>query len=161
MIQALENKRKELIPILMELKKAKPWQGSEQKRYLKYARTLSQLSDVMGVTSVLVYYPQLPYQGECLRFKGGWGIVAIRRFSVITFLHEFAHLFSSNELEVRNWSASMFSQVWPRQFSKLIWDPVSGDYLTQASYLKVFRSRYLHLCTFLDRVQDFKESWSF
>jgi len=158
MIQDLENKRKDLLPILMGLKKAKPWRGSKQKRYFKYARTLHQLSEVMGVRSVLVYYPWLPHQGVCLRFKGGRGIVVIRRFSVITFLHEFAHLFSSNELEVRNWSASMFSQVWPRQFSKLIWDPVSGDYLSQAAYLKVFRSRYLHLCAFLNRVQDFKKS---
>lgn len=44
----------------------------------------------------------------------------IGKFSVITFLHEFAHLLlGSNEKEAVKWSVNLFKLIFPRSFSRL------------------------------------------
>lgn len=102
-----------VLSALRAYKAMRPWSGDREAklRALNYA-----LAGVYGIPE-----PHLVLQhGESLRsyYTPAANQITLTGFSVVTFLHEFAHALGRGEHGACRWSLQLFHRVFPREFAR-------------------------------------------
>ena len=115
----------ELLSLLKDFKRQHPWTGDLTDRKNKFIilnRCLNELfhKEVELDTSRVVdgvssYNSYIPVVGGVMSQK----IIMIDKLSVITYLHEYAHILDANEFEAQNWAIELYKQIFPKNFVNL------------------------------------------
>ena len=129
----------EIIDVLLSFKKLKPYKGSHAIKHDKFKSMLNTLSSYYNVPEPFLYVTDrsLPRTSLDVKLKKDKGIyfsgtmlIALRKFSVISALHEFRHhlqyekknivLVSTDcEDDANEWSHFIYRTVWSSNYKKL------------------------------------------
>lgn len=121
-----DEKENQTTEILKKFKEMNPWQGDVGERISKFNWCFKQLkkiynkkeySLICAVPTQIRFWHESGYSHVDKLTKT---IVLQGRLSVITFLHEFAHILDMDEEDARQWSINLFKKVWPEKYEKLI-----------------------------------------
>jgi hypothetical protein len=67
--------------------------------------------------------PTYPASGASNADPSARKIHMVGKLSIITLLHEFAHIrFGTDELKCQRWAVNLFRKVYPKQFAKLVFN---------------------------------------
>lgn len=105
-----------------------PWSGSREELQERFQMLLDWLCDAYGVPRLRLVVRSTPMLERCLGYYSPAGrLVAMRKFSIITLLHEFRHHLdhvqgrpSPNSVELYRWASEAFFEVWPERRSMLV-----------------------------------------
>lgn len=106
-----------VISLLREFAADRPWRGSKRERFDKFAALHVGLCELYGIFPALVARgitggdsgsSSFAPVGNCITLRG--------KFSVVTYLHEFAHALGKGERGAVRWSLNLFKRVFPRHF---------------------------------------------
>lgn len=112
------------IEALQRFKATDPWRRAPSSRTHKFNTLLKELRAIYGKP-----YLRASYRAIHRPFGDSGGshydhvreyIVMEGRFSVVTFLHEFAHALGKDEYGATRWSTNLFAQVFPEKMANLI-----------------------------------------
>ena len=127
----------EVLRALKEFKRAKTFRTtiSLGERLTAMQELINKLTTIYAMPPITVTFQENPaFPNGILELLGGGDIASgmsqalpetreIRmrgRLSLITLLHEFAHLrFGSEELKAQRWAVNLFRKVYPKQFARL------------------------------------------
>lgn len=97
-----------------------PWRGSLDERHAKFRKLYADLSAVYGIAP-----PHLVFGNDHVSDSGSSAylpqmrtVVLRGRLSVVTALHEYAHVLGKDEHQACRWSVNLFKRVWPRLFAR-------------------------------------------
>jgi len=120
-----KEKRKLVIEKLKKFKKMNPWKGDVGERISKFNWLWEELvkiynkEDWVLICSVPTQ-TKFWYSSEGSFVDADNKVVVLQgRLSVITFLHEFAHILGANQEEAVKWSNELFKEVFPEKWAKL------------------------------------------
>jgi hypothetical protein len=106
---------------LRDFKKSHPWRGSIDERHQKIRQVHQALCAAYGLNSP----PRLIFGNDHTTCSGrscfipAMNTIVLRgRLSVVTYLHEFAHVRGMGERQATAWSVNLFKRVWPRLFAR-------------------------------------------
>jgi hypothetical protein len=101
--------------------RSRPWRGSVGERKQKFRRLNRDLAAAYGIAE-----PRLVFQN--VEAGAGSGASSYRpachaitlagRLSVLTYLHEFAHVRGADERQACRWSINLFRRCFPRSFAR-------------------------------------------
>lgn len=125
-ISEIEN-YKEVIEALKKFKNLNVWKGNIEERKKKFLFLHKNLCKIYNINVKLVFDIKKPftYSFHSYYNKVTNTIVLKGRFSVITYLHEFAHALQYNkykkcdEFFAVKYSLTLFKYVFPEKFEKL------------------------------------------
>lgn len=106
-----------VLQALYNYRDSRPWRGTLRERQTKLRKLHRELNAVTGrKTRLKIQGVSIPdrYQisADCIYLNS--------EFSVITYLHEYAHaLFGRDEVTACRWSINLFRKVFPRSYSRL------------------------------------------
>jgi len=115
-----EMVNREVIEALRVLKQMNPWSGSPEEIETKFKWLLEELNRIYAKETRLIFevpkreeerYPSW----ESYYDRSTDTIYLQGRYSVITFLHEYAHALGGNEIEAQAWAVLHFFTVWPEK----------------------------------------------
>ena len=121
----------EVLEVLREFREMNPWKGSPEERLQKFHWLHSQLNRIYGLNVKFVSEVKRPYtfSGASCYDPRTNTIILRGRYSVITFLHEWAHALDFSEwrnqlpLHGEYWavafSVTLFKTVFPDKFERL------------------------------------------
>lgn len=96
-----------------KLAHAKPWRGSVRQRLDKFRHCAIDLASAYDVTCPNVQIGVV----DCY-IPAAATIYLRRNCSVVSFLHEFAHVRGMDERDACRWSINLFRKVFPRSFER-------------------------------------------
>ena len=106
-------------------KASKPWRGTLEERKSKLLVFHAELCDLYNKGTELqfgIISDNAPSgsSGESYYSPMGDAIMIVNKFSVLTYLHEFAHvLFGADQRRATRWSCSLFKEVFPKDWARL------------------------------------------
>ena len=113
---------------VLHFKKVAPYKVGYDKRKEAMTELVERLALYYGIPAKVFFHcPEI--HDSCssyasLYLDGRKEIHMVGKLSIITLLHEFAHLLGANEDEARAYSISLFKRCYPRAFGKLKQDGV-------------------------------------
>jgi hypothetical protein len=122
MLDAEMKYKRETIKAVKKFKQTNPWKGSREVRTMKFDALLAELKVIYNKPSLrCVYECQRPYfESFSSCYSPYDDLITMRgRFSVITFLHEFAHALGRDEYGAVKWSTNLFAKVFPEKMAAL------------------------------------------
>lgn len=97
-----------------DLRRAKPWRGTPVERFRKFGACLRALVDAYGLEPVhLVLSARDCYEPATRKIY-----LNAHNLSVVSLLHEFAHVRGADERQACRWSINLFRRVFPRSFAR-------------------------------------------
>jgi hypothetical protein len=100
-----------------------PYRGTPEEIQVKYRTLNTALAKVYEIPEPkLVFVDKIPCGPCCLRSKPAVILIepnADGEYSVVVFLHEFAHTLGHGEVGACKWSLNLFKRYWPKSFEKL------------------------------------------
>ena len=114
--------KRETIKAMKKFKAANPWKGTVDERFEKFTALCDELKVIYTLPGLeLDAHIQRPYSTSvsscyCPSEKL---ILLSGRFSVITFLHEFAHAMDKNEFGATRWSVNLFRKIFHEKMDAL------------------------------------------
>lgn len=123
--EVLDNRlrfRKGLLPTMRKFAKQKPWRGTMPERIAKLDELLTKLSAIYGIQKPTLITDAL--RDDATDSSSSFYFPAFReihlrgKYSVLTFLHEFAHALGKGEWQACRWSLNLFRRVFPKQFAR-------------------------------------------
>jgi hypothetical protein len=118
--------RKGVLSAMRKFAKQKPWRGTLPERVAKLDELLSKLSAIYGVDRPTLITDDL--RDDATDSSASFYLPVFReihlrgKYSVLTFLHEFAHALGKSEWQACRWSLSLFKRVFRRQYGRCIHD---------------------------------------
>lgn len=94
------------------------WTGDRNARIAKMQVLLQCLSEVYNIPCPSLYY-QRGTDSNGVYNPSQHSITLIKRLSVLTLLHEFAHALGKGERGACKWSINLFRRCFPEQYVKL------------------------------------------
>jgi len=109
---------------LRKFRKSHPWRGTRDEMQFKLRLLSEELSKVYKVsTPIMVFVEKLDGGGLCIRSKPAVLVIQQEQdghYSVVAFLHEFAHVIHKGEKGACRWSINLFRKHFPRSYAKLV-----------------------------------------
>lgn len=104
----------EVLEIVREYSRTKPWRGTEKERQDKLRVLHAEMNKFFNQETKLEFFGEGTYN----ELSDTIGIP--ERVSVVTYLHEYAHaLFGEDETTAVAWSVNLFRIVFPKSFARL------------------------------------------
>ena len=121
MMQQVEKEK--VVEVLRQFKEVNPWKGTFGQRADKFIDCFLKLRTLYNISG-LRFVLCLPTEFRDFNNSGASyydnNIICLKgRFSVITFLHEFAHALGMNQQQSHDWSNGLFKEVWPEKVENL------------------------------------------
>jgi hypothetical protein len=119
------SKEEEVIRLLKEFKNLNPWEGDVGERISKFNWLFKQLKKIYGKKEwklICAVPTQIKFwedSGRSYVDLYNKTIILQGRLSVLTFLHEFAHVLGMSQKEAVEWSQKLFKEVFPEKWVKL------------------------------------------
>ena len=111
--------REETIEAVQRFKESGPWTGTLEERMSKFRHFHDALCQIYGKQTTLRFGD---LSGDCsgssFYNRIDDEIVLQGKLSVVTFLHEYAHVLGRDERGAVRWSVCLFRQVFPEEFAK-------------------------------------------
>lgn len=97
-----------------------PWEGSIEDRFAKFRQLNDDLNKIYG-KSVSLEKGRINFSDSgSSYFNAVDNVIVLKgRLSVITYLHEYAHVLGKDERQAVRWSLNLFKQVFPDKFARL------------------------------------------
>jgi len=130
MLDASMKYKRETVKAVKRFKQTNPWKGSREVRAAKFDALLAELKVIYNKPALrCVYDCHRPYfESFASCYSRYEDLITMHgRFSVITFLHEFAHSLGRDEYGAVRWSTNLFAKVFPEKMVAL---SASGHVLT-------------------------------
>jgi hypothetical protein len=109
------------LKVLREFRRAKPWRGSEAERRAKFRKLHRQLCRIYGeeLRRGNGSLPTLSFsQREVACYIPSQNRINLPTLSVVTYLHEFAHVRGADERQACGWSINLFRRIFPRSYAR-------------------------------------------
>ena len=100
---------------------SKPWRGTIVERQEKFHKLYADLAQAYGIPEPCLMFEtdETKDSGSSAYYPALRTVVLRGRLSVLTALHEFAHvLHGRSERTACRWSINLFARIFPRSFSR-------------------------------------------
>jgi len=100
-----------------------PWRGTQAEMQFKFRNLNQKLAQIYEIDEPqLVFVEKFP-MGACC-FKSRPAVIMMEpesdgRYSVVCFLHEFAHAIGRDEKGACKWSLNLFKRIFPNSYNRL------------------------------------------
>jgi hypothetical protein len=105
--------RKATLNAVNEFKRMHPWRGTNRERRSKLIYLHRHLCEIYGIDIGITFDPQ-----GISQYLPEENIIVLNNYSVVTFLHEFAHAMGRDEKGACRWSLNLFKRCFPKSFEK-------------------------------------------
>jgi hypothetical protein len=109
-----------VLTALRAFKASHPWRGSFEQRHEKFRKLYADLSAAYNIKP-----PRLIFGNDHVSDSGRSAylpqmrtVILRGRLSVVTALHEYAHVLGKDERGACMWSLNLFKRCWPRLFAR-------------------------------------------
>lgn len=107
-----------------KFRQSQPWRGTQGEMQFKFRVLNEELAGIYEIpVPQLVFVDKFPV-GACCFPTSKPAVIMMEpekdgRYSVVCFLHEFAHCLKKNEREACKWSINLFKRLFPSSYAKL------------------------------------------
>jgi hypothetical protein len=114
--------KRETIKAMKKFKATNPWKGTVDERFEKFKTLCDELKVIYTLPGLEldadIQRPYSPSIWSC--YCPSEKLILLHgRFSVVTFLHEFAHAMDKNEFGATRWSVNLFRKIFPEKMDAL------------------------------------------
>jgi hypothetical protein len=108
---------------MKDFRASKPWQGTQGEMQFKLRALNQQLAGIYEIEEPkMVFVDKMPGGGCCFRSKPA--VIMLQpesegRYSVVAYLHEFAHSIGKDEKGACKWSINLFKRIFPNSYNAL------------------------------------------
>lgn len=120
-----KGKKNELVLALVELRNMRPWSGTIVQQKEKYVWIFRKMCSIYNLTGYKIAF-NLPKSRLNFHSSGSSHYVPRRktivlegRLSIITFLHEFGHIFYRDENKAQQFAIGLFKEIFYEKFISL------------------------------------------
>ncbi len=110
--------------VLKKFRSSRPWVGTMEEMQHKFKMLNEDLSEIYKMkTPQLVFVDRFP-TGSCCIQNSKPPVIIIEpeqdsRYSVVCYLHEFAHALGKGEKDACKWSINLFKRIFPSSYEAL------------------------------------------